>query len=58
MSQTVGSGGFTPSILAFGTQPSLPVGNYEQQPQTVTTRMDLMQIACREYEAIVAKLRI
>lgn len=58
MSHTVGPESFTPAILAFGAQPRLPIGNYEQQPQTITNRMDLMQIARREYESIVAKLRI
>lgn len=58
MSHTVEPEGFTPAILAFGAQPRLPIGNYEQQPQTVTNRMDLMQIARHEYESIVAKLRI
>lgn len=58
MSHTVGPEGFTPAILAFGAQPRLPIGNYEQMPQSVLNRMDLMTLARREYEAIVAKLRI
>ena len=58
MYHTVGPEGFTPAILAFGAQPRLPIGNYDQLPQTVTNRMDLMNIARREYEAIVAQLRI
>lgn len=58
MSHADGPEGVTPTILAFGAQPRLPIWNYEQQPQTVTNRMDLIQIARREYETIVAKLRI
>lgn len=58
MSHTIGPEGFTPAILAFGAQPRLPIGNYDQQTQTVTNRMDLMTTARREYEAIVAQLRI
>lgn len=57
MSHTVGPEGFTPAILAFGAQPRLPIGNYEQQPQSSLNRMDLMTTARREYEAIVAGLR-
>lgn len=58
MSHTIGPEGFTPAILAFGAQPRLLVGNYKQQPQTVTNRMDLMTTARREYESIVSQLRI
>lgn len=58
MSHTVGPEGFTQSIFAFGAQARLPISNYEQQPQTSTNRMDFMQISRREYEPIVAKLRI
>ena len=58
MSHTLGPEGFTAAILAFGTQPRLPIGNYDQHPQTVLNRMDLMTTAKREYEAIAAQLRI
>lgn len=58
MSHTVGPEGFTPAILTFRAQPCLPIGKYEQMPQSVLNRMDLMTLARREYEAIVAKLRI
>lgn len=58
MSHTIGPEGFTPAILAFGAQPRLPFGNYDQQPQTVTNRMDLMTTAIRKYEAIVSQLRL
>lgn len=58
MSHTVGPEGFTPAILAFGAQPRLPLGNYEQQPQSSLNRMDLMTTARREYEAIVSSLRV
>ena len=58
MSHTVGPERHTPAILAFGAQPRLPIGQYAQQPQTVINRMDLMSTARREYEAIVAQLRI
>lgn len=58
MSHTVGPEGFTPAILAFESQPRLPIGNYIQQPQTVVNRMDLMSSARREYEAIVSGLRV
>lgn len=50
--------GSTLAILAFETQPRIPIGNYDQQPQTVANRMDLMQISRREYETIVARLLI
>ena len=58
MSHTIRPEGFTPAILAFGTQLRLPIGNYDQQPQTVLNRMDLMTTARREYEAIAAQLLI
>ena len=58
MSDTVGPEGFTPAILAFGAQPLLPIGNYDQLPQTVTNRMDLMNTTRREHEAILAQFRI
>lgn len=58
MSHTVGPKGFNPVILAFGAQPLLPIRNYEQLPQVSINRMDLTQISRREYEPIVAKLRI
>ena len=58
MSHTVGPEGHTPAILALGAQLRLPIGLYTQQPQTVINRMDLMSTARREYESIVAKLRI
>lgn len=45
LSQTTGSEGFTPAILAFGAQPSLTVGNNNQVPQTCANIMDLMQVA-------------
>lgn len=57
MSHTVGPEGFTPAILAFGAQPRLPIGQYDQMPQTSINRMDLMTAARREYEALVAALR-
>lgn len=47
MSHTIGPEGFTPAILAFGAQPRLPIGDYDQQPQTVINRMDLMTTARR-----------
>ena len=58
MSHTIGPEGFTPAILAFGAQPRLPVGNYNQMPQTCVNRMDLMQVARKEYESIVSTLRL
>jgi len=58
MSHTIGPDGFTPAILAFGAQPRLPIGNYEQEPQSVVNRMDLMSTARREYESIVGQLRV
>lgn len=57
ISHTIGPEGFTPAILAFGAQPRLPIGNYDQQPQTSLNQMDLMTTARREYEAIIAGLR-
>lgn len=57
MLHTIGSGGITSAILAFETQPQLPIGNYEQQPQTLLNRIDLTSTARREYEAIIAGLR-
>lgn len=32
MSHTVGPEGFTPAILSFGAQPSLPIGQYDETP--------------------------
>lgn len=58
MSHTVSPEGFKPAIPVFRAQPRVPIGNCEQQPQTVINRMDLMQIARREYELIITKLRI
>lgn len=58
MSHTIGPEGFTQAIFTFGAQPRLPIGTYNQQPQTVTSRMDLMTTTRREYESIVAQLRI
>lgn len=58
MSHRVEIEGCTPAILAFGAQPRLPIGQYEQQPQSVVNRMDLLSTARREYESIVAQLRI
>lgn len=49
---------FTPAILAFGAQPRLPIDEYNQMLQNLTSRMDLMIAAHREYEAIVAALHI
>lgn len=49
---------FTTAILAFGTQLCLPVGNFYQQPQPVTNRMDLMSIKRTKYAAIVSALRV
>lgn len=48
MSLTVGIEGLAPTILAFGAQPRLPVGNYKQLPQTCTNIMNLMQTARKE----------
>lgn len=58
MSDTVGPEELIPSILSFGSQPCAPIGNYEQMPQTATNRMDLMNKAGREYEAIMKQNRI
>lgn len=58
MSHTIGPEGFTPAILALGAQTRLPIRNHTKQPQTVVNRMDLMTIACREYEAIVYTLGV
>lgn len=57
MSHTIGLEGFTLAILTFGALPQLPIGSYEQQPQTMIDRVDLMSSARREYEAIVSQLR-
>lgn len=58
LSQTTGSEGFTPAILTFGAQPSLTVGNNNQMPQTCANIMDLMQVARKEYEAILSTLHL
>lgn len=58
MSHTIVPEGFNPTVLAFGAQPCLAVGNYDQQPQSLVNRMELMTSARREYEAVVSSLRI
>lgn len=58
MSHKIGPEGFTPAILAFGAQPLISIGNYEQLPQTATNRMYLMKTARRQYEEIVSQLRL
>lgn len=58
ISHTIEPEGFIPAILASGTQPRLPIGEYNQLPQTVTNHMDLINTAIHEYEAIVAGLRV
>lgn len=57
MSHTVGPAAFSPAILSFGSQPRLPIGNYEQQPQTSLNCMEVTTTARCKYEAIVAGLR-
>lgn len=58
MSHTVGSEGFIPAILAFGTERILSNGEYTQLQQIAIKRLDLMNTVRREYEAIVTQLCI
>lgn len=58
MSHTVGSEGFTRAILEFGAQLLLPIRNCTMLPQTAVNRMDLMTTSRREYEGVVAALRV
>lgn len=58
MSHTIGPEGFNPAILAFGVNPRLSIGNWDQMTQTVANWMHLMSKARREYEAIVSQLRL
>lgn len=54
---SIGPEEFTPALLAFGAQPRLQIGNYEQQPQTTPNRTDPMIAARRKYEAFIASLQ-
>lgn len=56
MSHTIEKEGFTPAILAFGAQPRVPLGKYEQHPQYSLNSIDLMTTARRECEPIVSSL--
>lgn len=48
MPHKIGPEVFTPVILAFGAQHKLPIGKYDQMPQTVTNRIDLMTTSSRD----------
>lgn len=50
---TIGSEGFTPAILAFGSQLRLPIGEYLRSPRNVVNRMDLITTARRDSELVV-----
>lgn len=58
MPHTIEPEDFTLTIMAFGAQQSLRAGNYDQQSQTVKTRIDLMTTARHEYENILSQLRL
>ncbi len=49
---------FTPALLAFGAEPRLPIGDLTQVPVTVAQRREVAGIARREYESIVARMRV
>lgn len=58
ISHTMGPEGFTPALLAFGAEPRIPIPNLSQVPVSVNQRMAVAEIARREYENIVAKMRV
>lgn len=58
MSPKIGPEGCTPVILAFGTQPRLPVGQYSEIPQTLSDSMDLTTTVRREYEGNFTSLSV
>ena len=58
MNSTIGPENHVPAILAFGAIPRLPIGDYTQAPHSAVERFNLAHMARREYEAIVAELRI
>ncbi len=58
ISHTMGPECFAPALLAFDAEPRLPTGDLAQVPVSVAQRMEVAAIARREYESVVARIRV
>ena len=55
---TAGPDGLTPTVLAFGATPRIPLPNSDSLPYSEKSRLEAMRIERKEMETITAQRRI